>query len=328
MELFEFKSEVELNDFLVRQRAGNILQSWAWGEILKLGKDELQRFGVRQDGRIVLAATVVKKRLLGGFSYWQISRGPILVDGLVEVKAVFSFFLEQLAANDSRAIFIRFEPTENPVNWSGDYQIIKTINLEPAETLILDLSKSEAALLSAMHPKTRYNIRLAEKKGVVVEVKEYPSETEIEDFLRLIKLTGTRDGFRLHPANHYRSLIEQGRGKIKLLFASYQGQNIAAGLFSIWHNQATYLHGASDHAWRPVMAPYLLQWTALKIAQAAGSKTYDFYGIDANKWPGVTRFKLGFGGEVLKFPGTYDAVLAPTKYQGYKLLRSFRRLIS
>lgn len=328
MELFEFTSELELESFLSRQKTGHLLQSWVWGDILKSGGCAVRRLGVKQSNRLVLAATAVRKSSGAGLSYWLISRGPVIAHEADSKEAVRDFFFSELARMDKRAIFIRFEPAETPAPGEGEFQFSKTINLEPAETLVLDLAKSDSDLLAQMHPKTRYNIRLAEKKGVAVELKDAVSEADISEFLRLINLTGTRDGFRLHPASHYRRLLTESQGMIKLGLASYEGKNIAAGLFSFWHDQATYLHGASDNEFRNVMAPYLLQWAAIKEARRRGCQSYDFYGIDAQKWPGVTRFKQGFGGQKRKLPGTYDAVISPVKYNLYRLLRIIRRKLS
>ena len=328
MRLTEFTGEDELDSFLSKQEGGSILQSWVWGDILKSAGGESRRFGVKRGEEVVLAATAVKKRIAGPYSYWQISRGPVLADSLVDKADALDFFFSGLVKEDGRIMFIRFEPPFVPPDRLLGRSLLKTIDLEPAETLVLDLRRTEADLLSAMHYKTRYNIGLAEKKGVAVEVKELPSEDDIGQFLRLIKLTGERDRFRLHPGEHYRRLLKIGQGKIKLFLASYQGKRIAAGIFSFWRDQACYLHGASDNEFRSVMAPYLLQWTAIKEARSSGCLSYDFYGINADKWPGVTRFKKGFGGGVRVFPGAYDLVLSAPKYGLYKALRRLRRIIA
>jgi lipid II:glycine glycyltransferase (peptidoglycan interpeptide bridge formation enzyme) len=112
------------------------------------------------------------------------------------------------------------------------------------------------------------------------------------------------------------------------LFLAYQGDKcLAAGLWSFYGNKVTYLHGASDHKSRQLMAPYLLQWEVIKQAKDGGYSYYDFFGIDAQKWPGVTRFKVGFGGRVVNYAGTYDLVFKPVKYYFYNLLRKVRRFL-
>jgi len=218
---------------------------------------------------------------------------------------------------NSRAVFARFEP--NRSDWSGEG--IKTISIQPAKTIILDLTKSESDLLAAMHPKTRYNIHLAEKKGVNIII----DNTRLDDFLVLMKATIERDNFFAHGADYYRALANFDSDFIQLILAEYEGRVIAAGLFCFCSPAAVYLHGASSNEFRNVMAPYLLQWAAINRAKSLGLKYYDFYGIDAKKWPGVTRFKEGFGGEEVNYAGTFDLVLRPGWYFIYRLLRSIRR---
>jgi lipid II:glycine glycyltransferase (peptidoglycan interpeptide bridge formation enzyme) len=225
-------------------------------------------------------------------------------------------------AQANQPAFIRFEPVE-PSQILNDSRVIKTIDVQPAQTLILDLSLGLEKLLAGMHQKTRYNIRLAEKKGVRI----FSDNSRIEAFINLLKVTTDRDQFKGHSDNYYRQLAKFNPEFIKLFLAEYQGKIIAAGLFAFSGNCATYLHGASSNQERQVMAPYLLQWEVIKAAQATGYKYYDFYGISDQKWPGVTRFKKGFGGEVVGYPGTFDYIVKPGVYRLYKLLRTLRRLI-
>lgn len=184
-----------------------------------------------------------------------------------------------------------------------------------------------------MHQKTRYNIRLAQKKGVIIkEGSANPDESaaDLKEFWRLLQATGERDNFRLHPFSHYEKLLKINSttpGFIKLFLASYEGKNIAGGIFSFYGDKATYLHGASDNQYRNLMAPYLLQFSLMQKAQKEGYRYYDFYGIDEKKWPGVTRFKLGYGGRVFEYLGTSDFILRPFFYRFYELARKIRRLI-
>jgi len=220
---------------------------------------------------------------------------------------------------DSQAVFVRVEPNSSAWNGAG----IKTIPIQPAKTIILDLTKNETDLLSAMHQKTRYNIHLAEKKGVTIRV----DNNRIDDFLALMSATTERDNFFAHSDSYYRTLVSYDPNFIQLILAEYEGRVIAAGLFCFHSPTAVYMHGASANEFRNVMAPYLLQWTAIKRAKSLGLKYYDFYGIDAKKWPGVTRFKEGFGGEEVNYAGTFDLVLQPVWYFIYRLLRLVRRAI-
>lgn len=342
MELFYFTKKEELDAFVkgtADARGAEFLQSWPWGELLKAEKAEVLRIGAREEGaknseqgNILAAATIIKNPLPGGYSYWYAPRGIIFKSGLSEEERMKAgdFFFSEIRKIDKRAIFFRIEPKDKTA--SRRFKIEKTLDLQPKQTLILDLALDEDGLLKAMHQKTRYNINLATKKGI--EIKEGNIE-DFPEFWRLMNLTGARDDFRLHSAEHYRNLLggqavsanEKGSSRfIRLFFAVYEGKNIAAGLFCFWGDKTTYMHGASDNEFRNVMAPYLLQWSMIKQAKEAGYRYYDFYGIDEKKWPGVTRFKLGFGGRIEDYPGTYDVVFSPILYGFYELVRKLRRI--
>lgn len=327
MELFYFLDPEELNSFV----ANEYLQSWPWGEILKAEGREVFRLGVlkaasaQSEGRreILAAATFIKQPLGGGYFYWYAPRGPIIsrTSG-VSVQEIEDFLFSAIKQIDKKGLFLRLEPALKPVG--EKFLLQKTVDLQPAKTLLLDLSLNEEKLLLAMGQKTRYNIRLAEKKGVNIRVG---AAADFSELWRLLNLTGARDDFRIHDAAHYQKMLAAPAEFIKLFLAEYEGKVIAAGLFCFWGETATYLHGASDNEFRGVMAPYLLQWAVIKKARAAGLRHYDFYGIDEKKWPGVTRFKLGFGGQKREYPGTYDLVFRPAAYNIYNLIRKLRRLI-
>ena len=302
-----------------RLAGDEFLQSWFWGETTLSGKEEVERFGAEERGELVALATIIRKPLFGPFSYWYIPRGPRGDRRGVE------FILKELKKKKPRAVFVRFEPEDYVHDKEVIKNLVRTLDWQPAKTLMLDLNLSEDELLQAMHQKTRYNIRLAEKKGVTVCPGEN-SEEDFKEFWRLMSLTGERDGFRLHSFSHYRKLLEADKN-IKLFFATYQGKNIAAGLFCFFGSRATYLHGASDNEARSLMAPYLLQWELIKYAKKNGYQHYDFYGISEEKWPGVTRFKLGFGGFTKDYPGTHDFIFRPGIYHFYEFLRRQRRRI-
>jgi len=297
-------SDLATSEFLQSLEWETIIQAKG-GKTLRLGAN----FITHHPGTLF-----IEKPLLGGYHYLYVPRGP-----LVSV-AETAWLVTEITARDKRLIFIRLEPSTK-LEIAGRV-IKKTVNQQPAKTLMLDLRLRETKLLAGLHQKTRYNLRLAQKKGV--EIKRGQA-IDFPEFWRLMTLTGKRDNFRLHARDHYENLLKSQA--VKLYFARYQGQNIAAGLFCFFGNRVTYLHGASDNKFRNVMAPYLLQWTVIQEAQAAGYWYYDFYGIDEKKWPGVTRFKLGFGGTVLEYPGTFDVVLRPGLYWLYSLGRRLRRLI-
>jgi lipid II:glycine glycyltransferase (peptidoglycan interpeptide bridge formation enzyme) len=112
-----------------------------------------------------------------------------------------------------------------------------------------------------------------------------------------------------------------GENNLKLFIAEYEDRIIAANIVMFFGNRAVYLHGASSNECRNLMAPYLLQWEQIKEAKKQGCEIYDFWGIDEKKWPGVTRFKKGFGGEEIDYSGTFDFIFDKTWYEIYKIAK-------
>ena len=321
MKLLEIKDKKILQNFLTAaaiSSGAEFLVSIEWAEIIK-NEETVETFGVYDDEKLIAAFNLIKKNFRFGLVYYYLPRGPVFATDLAENKlvSVWQFLIQELKKRDG--IFLRVEPKNNLPD------IVKTqttINLQPQETLMLDLSLSEEVLLSACHPKTRYNINLARKKGVEIIC----DNSLIGDFWRLMTETGSRDNFKIHRQNHYELLAKTNPDFIKLFVAKLDNKIIAAGLFSFYGNRVTYLHGASAYSFRQLMAPYLLQWTVISEAKKLAYKYYDFYGIDEIKWPGVTRFKLGFGGFRVTYSGTKDIILKPAIYFLYNLLRHLRRL--
>jgi len=321
MEKFYWESLSELDNFVSSVPGGSLLQSWSWGEIMKSKKEVVKRIGLRDGSKILAAVTLIKKRIGPKLYYWFSPRGPLFTSSAnTDTKIAL---LEAVKSLDNSVLFWRLEPAEELSHLGC--KIIKTVDLNPAQTLVLNLLSSDDELLADMHPKTRYNIRLAMKKGVKIKEIKVPQKQHWQEFKHLLFLTGSRDGFRLHDFNHYQKLVETCPGFIRMYIAYYQGQAIAAGLFSFWSDQATYLHGASDNSLRQLMAPQLLQWTVIIEAKKMGCTSYDFYGISEDKWPGVTRFKRGFGGQEVSYPGTFDLIFKPFIYNLYRGLRLVRR---
>lgn len=211
-------------------------------------------------------------------------------------------------------VFVRMEPEVKP---GKGYKKVESSSLlggqrSPRRTRIMDLAKSEEELLAEMKSKTRYNIRLAEKRGVRVAESD-----NVDDFYKLLQETSGRDkGYHPHQKNYYVNLVRELRpkGLVKLFIAYHENTPIAGIMVTFYGEIATYLHGGFSEKSKNLMAPYLCQWTAIRESKAMGCKVYDFWGVAEtgradDPWAGITRFKEGFGGEVVEFPGTFDFVL-------------------
>lgn len=204
----------------------------------------------------------------------------------------------------------------------------KSLNdIQPPDTVLLDLEKTEEELLSAMKPKWRYNIKLAEKKGVTVSAC---GAEKIEDFYHVFEETAKRDGIAIHAKSYYKDLLERGNSaeteksgvKTTLYLAAHEN-DVLAGIITLFTDtEAVYLFGASSNNKRNLMPAYFLQWRAICDAKAFGAKTYDFYGCppdDNENHPmhGLFRFKTGFGGRLVHRIGSFDAVYKPCVYGLY-----------
>jgi len=227
-------------------------------------------------------------------------------------------------AKKEKSIFLKTEPiqvVEDKLDL-GKIGLKKSKNIQPQKTLILDITKPEKELMKNMHYKTRYNIRLAERKNIKIE----KNKDSFEDFWRLVKKTTERDKFKPHPKEYYKKMLKIPGVKLFLaLIPSSTEQTrpkiIAANIVVFYKKQAIYLHGTSDYNYRNLMAPYLLQWKQILEAKKKECIEYDFWGIDEEKWPGVTRFKKGFSGKEIKYIGAYDMIFKKCWYFVYKVVK-------
>lgn len=302
------------NTFVQAQgpRSGKFLQSWQWGEFQKAVGEQIERRQFIENGKVVAQALWIKKHLPFFGEYWYAPRGPI---------GQSKRFREMI---DGNPFFIRMES-----ELLKDTQAKKTIDLQPAVTNILDLSLSEEELLAKTHQKMRYNIRLAAKKGVHVSL----AQTQLDDVWSLFVETGKRGEFRLHPKTYYqKQLASLNNDDCRAFLASayFESHPIAATIMIDFGGTRTYVHGASGREYRQLMAPALLHWEMIRDAKHKGLRWYDWWGVAPaeakdHPWEGISRFKRGFGGEDVEYPGTYDVVLKPARYQLYTLARKIRR---
>lgn len=275
--------------------------------------------------------------------YFYVPRGPILKFSDLSSKSESSSVFRELIdlAKKENAGWIRIDPenieTLEFIKNNIQEKFLKAPhNMQPKEIFVLDITKSKEDLLLEMKSKTRYNINLANKKGVkILEGRKYE-----EDFLRLTKEMALRQGIIAHPENYYRKMIQSfSEEMLKIYVAEFEGKIIVANILIFFEDQVIYLHGASSNENRSVMAPFLLQWQAILDAKKMGYKTYDFGGVKTqinidnnglmqkNSWAGITQFKLGFSPNTkpIVFPGSYDIVLNSRKYAVYRGLQRAKK---
>ncbi|MEK7637194.1 MAG: peptidoglycan bridge formation glycyltransferase FemA/FemB family protein [Patescibacteria group bacterium] len=318
-----------LHDLVGRQPLQPFLQSWTWGEFQHVLGRPIWWLGAFDENRLVGSALVIGHELLLRKTYLYCPRGPLADRS--EVARTLFVAMRSLGEKEN-AMYVKVDPgiyhfADDVTQLAGKYTLGTT--LQPQQTLVIDTAQSPDDLLASMHPKTRYNIRLAEKKKVTVR---WSTELQdLETFLGLMHQTAQRQGIRLHQDQYYRQLftVLQTAGMAELILGEYNGAVRSAHMI-IWHGRtATYLHGGSDDSTKEAMVPYLLQWETIKQAHQRGVKEYDLWGIapddePTHKWAGITRFKRGFSGRQIVFPLSLNAILQPQWYQAYRLAKRMR----
>ena len=317
------------NAFIQSHPDAHILQTGAWGELKSRFHWEPVRIASGDTG-----AQVLFRALPAGLTIAYIPRGPVgqKWDRLwPEIDAV---------CQKKHAIFLKIEPDV----WENGFTIIKnwlpkgihpSKSIQAAQTIIIDLTPSQEEIINKMKPKTRYNIRLAEKKGVEVRFSD-----DIPSFYKLMAVTGERDGFGIHNQAYFQAAYDlfQSDYSCKLLIAYFEDQPIAGLMVYRQGKRAWYLYGASNEQERNRMPTYLLQWKAMLWGKEEGCTEYDLWGIPDSEenvleanfekmntglW-GVYRFKRGFGGQVKRIADTYDRVYKPLLYRAYQVYSRIR----
>ena len=272
---------------------------------------------VHNEGAVALT---IKHDLPKGLCWLEIPRGP-----LFENKKSLNQLLDEIKdlGKKEKAIFVRMSPFEKLEIGHRTLDITKHDH-QPETSLVIDLDQTEEDILSQMKPKGRYNIKVALKHGVTAK----PSK-DIDVFYQLLEATGFRDHFGIHPKSYYEKILDTMPENAQLFLAEYQGEVIAGGLFVYLDEWGIYYYGASVSSYRNVMAPYLIQWEAIKEAKRRGCKHYDFLGIapegaEGHPWSGVTEFKKKFGGRIVHYPQAKEMILQPfwhLVYRIYKLIK-------
>jgi lipid II:glycine glycyltransferase (peptidoglycan interpeptide bridge formation enzyme) len=312
----------------IRYTAPHILQTPAWGELKSAFGWDAARVQVG-----TLWVQILFRKLPLGYTIAYI---PKPARRLFGKNTALGEEVDRVC-KARKAIFLKVEPDEWEAEDQLDYQLSGWRigdPIQPRRTILVDLRDSEEAILARMKQKTRYNIRLAGRKGVTVRAWD-----DVDAFYEMMQVTGGRDGFGVHSREYYREAYRLfvPRGAAELLVAEYEGKPLSAVMVFISGNRAWYLYGASNNEERNRMPTYLVQWEAMRWAKNHGADLYDLYGVPdkdeehlekhftgtQNKeglW-GVYRFKRGFGGEVKRAVETLDRVYKPFLYAAYRTVK-------
>jgi peptidoglycan pentaglycine glycine transferase (the first glycine) len=309
----------EWNQYLEGHPNAHLLQTGEWGELKSAFGWKAIRVVSGEAG-----VQILFRKLPLGFTVGYIPKANFDQSLWPEIDSI---------CKQNHAIFLKLEPdlweSENHSQITNYSLLITSLhNVQPPRTIIVDIKGSEEEILARMKQKTRYNIRLAKKKGVTVR-----AWNDIASFHTMLLLTSSRDGFGVHSLEYYKCAYELLHPKQmgELLVAEFDGKQLAALFVARNGNRAYYLYGASTDEERNRMPTYLLQWEAMKWAKVRGCEEYDLWGVpdededtlEANfekrhdgLW-GVYRFKRGFGGQLNRAIRAMDRVYHPSLYRAY-----------
>ncbi|MFH0749319.1 MAG: peptidoglycan bridge formation glycyltransferase FemA/FemB family protein [Candidatus Gottesmanbacteria bacterium] len=309
------------------------LQTWEWGEFRKQMGVDVVRMIVQRDNKISGCWQMTFHKIpFSPFTIGYFPKGPM----------PDQFMIQELnkIGKQKNAIYIQLEPNiisnyELPARNASHSDVGgRTTNHEllPSHhplftkyTFVLDLTKSEEELLKTMHNKTRYNIKVAEKHGVVV--KEDNSKEAFDTYLKLNEDTLQRQGFYAHNKTYHETMWRNlsKSGIAKLWTASYQGTILATWILFVFEDTIYYPYGASSRVHREVMAPNLLLWEIVQWGKKNGYKKFDLWGAmgpdpdPKDPWYGFHRFKEGYHPALIEFVGSFDLVINPFLYKLYCL---------
>ena len=349
MSIKQLTSEGELkmyNSWITTHLDGTLWQSLERKKYLEAIGKTVRIYAIKEGEKITASAMVVIDRTSFGFSTWDIPRGPIFINEEFRMKNE-ELLLQKIIddAKKGKCLSLYFSPSFSILN--SQFSIKNSDrHIHCEATSIIDLTKPEDELLKNMKPKGRYNIRVAQKHGVRIELSN-----DINGFYELIKETSGRDGFIVLPKKKYQAFLKDLLGSFLLLaYVTEKNEPIAGLLGVVWppdgmnglpavaegrrgaRNEArlrqgfgdqpsakvgTYYYGASSYAHRASMAPYALQWKAMQICKQSGCETYDLLGIAPpnspknHPWQGITSFKEKFGGTLVMYPPEQEIVLRP-----------------
>lgn len=335
MEIIDKQNKASLEEyeaFVSTHRAGSFMQSLRWTKV-KNNWDYAALLSRDDAGKIRGAMLLLIQKIpMFGCTFLYAPRGPVcelhneevlldLLDGVRAVaksKNAYLFRMDPYILNDDTA-FIKMATERLGCSFTPEMKDFTTI--QTRNNYMLDIEgKTLEELLASFHSKWRYNIHLAQRKGVQVRYCGGDNPGMLDDFYRLMQVTGLRDGFIIRPKAYFKRMLDALGPHARLYVCYYDGHAVSGALTSQYAGKTSYIYGASDNNYRNVMPNHLMQWEMIKWAVENGDFVYDFQGIpgyqdenDPNY--GIYRFKKGFNGQVVTFAGEFDIVFKPLRYR-------------
>jgi peptidoglycan pentaglycine glycine transferase (the first glycine) len=313
------------NEFVSAAPTGDLLQSYEWGDLKqKSGGWQPIRLAIEEDGKLVAAVSILKRKLprLNKCIFYA-PRGPVCDFTNQEVFKALIDAVNERAAKEQAILFkidpaVLLERTDVVKTFEG-HGFLEVVDkagfggTQPRCVMQLDLTPPLEEVLEGCKPKWRYNIRLAEKKGV--EVRSDCTKDDLKTFYALLKETAERDKFLVRGYSYYEHMWDAlvTPGYAKLFLTEYEGEMIAGALSFIFGDKCWYTYGASSNSHRNVMPNHLMQWRMIEWAKESGCSWYDFRGVSQQKeadssdhLSGLNRFKEGFGAKFVEYIGEFD----------------------
>lgn len=333
-------TKASIDEFVARNNPRAITQTGLWLDIEKADKHHAYIIYTVENKEVTSSVLLIRHGLPFGKNYLYAPYGPVLKRdiSIENIPHTINMLYEEIKRfiDLSQTIFIRFEPFYQDCHLI--HQSLQNIGFkithqftQPKDTLILNLLQDEETIFKNMKSKTRYNIRLAEKKNVRIQKSNDISDVKI--FYELLQKTCDRNHFRPHPLEHYVNIMKilGPKDYANIYHAVYQNKIIASIFVTYFGRVASYLHGASSNTYRNLMPTYALQWQAIKDAIKLDCRFYDFGGIAPtgsppnHPWQGITRFKKGFGGIAVNTVGHLEKTISPIWHHGYNLAKLFQK---
>ncbi len=315
-------------DARLREHGGHLLQSWAWGEFKQRHGWSAERVLVEGKAGTAMAQVLFRQR--GPLSVGYIPRGPMFAGDVGALWPELWALMDQVARR-RRAISVIVE-ADAPLGLPGTFRDAGVVagpgHFQPERTVAVPLLDDEP-LLTQMHQKTRYSVRLAYRRGVEIREMER-SRDSTATFYGLMQDTSQRNDFGIHSLDYYHDFM-QLFGDDAVMLGAWSDGNLAAVLIgAAFGEEALYMYGASSTKHRAHGAAFALQFEAMKWGRRRGCRRYDLWGIPphdpesmrtehpdkiagtrGSDWRGLYRFKTGFGGEIVSYPKTMERRYMP-----------------
>ena len=333
------QGRADMESFVSTHPKGHFLQStywpaakpqWDWRGVLSRDESDAIRG----------ALSILIRRMPGGFALMYAPRGPVcdirdtavmreLFDGAAQVAKQCRGYLMQIDP-DVLNSDEQFKRDMSALGFACEGDSLNFEGIQPRFVFRLDIAgKTEDEVLAHFEQKTRYNVRLAAKKGVTTQF--WSGDGDIPDealtaFADIMQTTGKRDRFLVRSKDYFANMLRALGKHARLYLAYLDGQPISGTIASQYGDKTWYMYGASSNEHRNVMPNYLLQWEMIRWAIAGGCRIYDFRGVSGDLSPdnplyGLYRFKKGFNGDFCEFCGQFTMIYKPLVSKGMDLAR-------